>query len=118
MAPALLGLKLPSWSAADWGQVLSALFTAIAAFAAWVTVFRFERDRRRSSWPDLHVGRVSCGFLVSWNGFAETIEKQLLRGSEGDLLIVPITGADLRAAVRDDDFASRLRELHERAVLL
>jgi hypothetical protein len=55
MASAVLGLKLPSWSAADWGQVLSALFTAIAAFAAWVTVFRFERDRRRSSWPDLHV---------------------------------------------------------------
>jgi hypothetical protein len=64
------------------------------------------------------VGRVSCGFLVSWNGFAHTVEKQMLRGSEGDLLVVPITGEDIRAAVRDDDFAERLRALHEQAVLL
>jgi hypothetical protein len=64
------------------------------------------------------VGRVSCGFLVSWNGFAETIEKQMLRGSEGDLLVVPITGEDLRGAVRDGDFPTRLERLHQQAVLL
>jgi hypothetical protein len=63
-------------------------------------------------------GRVSCGFLVSWNGFAETVTKEMLRGTKGNLLVVPITGSDLRAAVRDGDFAARLQKLHEDAVLL
>jgi hypothetical protein len=52
---ALLGIDFPSWSAAEWAQVTSALFTALAALAAWAAVFRIARDRRRSSWPDLHV---------------------------------------------------------------
>ena len=63
-------------------------------------------------------GRVSCGFLVSWNGFTDSIEKQMLRGSEGNILVVPITGADLRNAVRDGDFPERLAALYHSAVLL
>ncbi len=51
-------------------------------------------------------------------GFADTIEKQMLRGSEGDTLIVPITGEDLRRAVHDDDFPDRLKKLHQDAVFL
>jgi len=31
---------------------LSALFTAVAALAAWAAVSRAERESRRSSWPD------------------------------------------------------------------
>jgi hypothetical protein len=53
--PAVFGLDFSSWTPGDWGQVLSALFTAVAALAAWATVVRAGRDRRRSSWPDLHV---------------------------------------------------------------
>jgi hypothetical protein len=75
--------------------------------------FSILKDKLRG-----RVGRVSCGFLVSWNGFTDTVEKQMLRGSEGDLLVVPISGKDLRAAVRDHDFAARLKDLHRKAVLL
>lgn len=64
------------------------------------------------------VGRATCGFLISWNGFADTVTKEMLRGSEGDLLVVPITGQDLRGAVRDGDFEARLRALHSDAVFL
>ena len=32
---ALLGIDFSAWSAGDWGQVLSALFTAVAVLAAW-----------------------------------------------------------------------------------
>jgi hypothetical protein len=39
----------------DWAQVASALFAAVAAGAAWWTVFRAERDRREAAYPDLHV---------------------------------------------------------------
>ncbi|MDA0168394.1 hypothetical protein OJ998_04785 [Solirubrobacter taibaiensis] len=51
----MLGIDLPSWNAEEWAQVASAFFAAVAAFAAWATVFRASRDRRRASWPDLHV---------------------------------------------------------------
>lgn len=76
-------------------------------------VFSVFRDKLRG-----RTGRVSCGFLISWNGFTDTIEKQMLRGSEGNVLVVPIIGEDLRNAVRDDDFPQRLEALHEKAVLL
>jgi hypothetical protein len=75
--------------------------------------FTLLKDKLRN-----RVGRVSTGFLVSWNGFAETVTKDMLRGSEGTILVVPIDGGELRAAVRDGDFAARLRDLTERAVFL
>jgi restriction endonuclease len=56
-------------------------------------------------------GRVSCGFLVSWNGFTNTVSKELLRATQGDLVVVPIAGRDLRDAVRESDFPARLRKL-------
>jgi len=63
-------------------------------------------------------GRVSCGFLVSWNGFAATVTAEMLRGTQGDLLIVPVAGEELRGAVRDGDFPARLNRLRNDAVLL
>jgi hypothetical protein len=77
--------------------------------------------RRESAFRDKlrgRTGRVSCGFLISWNGFTDTIEKQMLRGSEGTVLVVPITGQDIRAAVREGDCPQRLEALHQDAVLL
>lgn len=44
--------------------------------------------------------RCSLGFLVSWNGFAETIPKEMLRGSREEALIVPVTGRQIREMVR------------------
>lgn len=64
------------------------------------------------------VGRATCGFLVSWNGFADTVTKEMLRGSEGSILVVPVTGSDLRGAVLDGDFPARLKALHQAAVFL
>jgi len=75
--------------------------------------FTVFKDKLRN-----RVGRVSTGFLVSWNGFADTVTKDMLRGSEGSILIVPIEGSDLRGAVRDGDFADRLKALTERAIFL
>jgi hypothetical protein len=75
--------------------------------------FTLFKDKLRN-----RTGRVSCGFLISWHGFAETVTAQMLRGTEGNLLVVPISGADLRAAVREHDFAERLKRLREDAVLL
>ncbi len=63
-------------------------------------------------------GRVSSGFLVSWNGFANTVKTEMLSGAEGDLLVVLITGAELRGAVRNGDFPARLKRLRQNAVFL
>jgi len=48
--------------------------------------------------------RCSLGFLVSWNGFTSTVTKEMLRGSRERILVVPLTGAVIREAVRDGNF--------------
>ena len=62
--------------------------------------------------------RSTLGFLISWNGFAGTITKEMLRGSREELLVVPITGEDIRSAVRADDFESVLLRCWDKAVNL
>ncbi len=54
--------------------------------------------------------RCSLGFLVSWNGFNETITKEMLRGSREKLLIVPLTGVDIRKAIQAGSFEKVLLE--------
>jgi Restriction endonuclease len=60
--------------------------------------------------------RCSLGFLVSWNGFAQTVTKEMLRGSRERTLIVPITGEQVRRAVRTDQFANELHAAWQAAV--
>lgn len=62
--------------------------------------------------------RCSLGFLISWNGFAETVTKEMLRGSRESELVVPVTGNDLRTAVRDKNFARVLTRCWDEAVHL
>jgi len=44
-------------------------------------------------------GRSKIGFFVSWNGFAETFTKEDLRSSHGDILVIPVTGKDIKEAL-------------------
>ena len=60
--------------------------------------------------------RSTLGFLISWNGFKTTLTKERLRGSREETLVVPITGKDVRQAVRDDDFAGLLTKCWDRAI--
>jgi len=60
--------------------------------------------------------RCSIGFLISWNGFASTVSKEMLRGSREGGLIVLITGEHIRTAVRNGDFAGVLTSCWDAAV--
>jgi len=60
--------------------------------------------------------RCSLGFLVSWNGFKSTVTKEMLRGSREQTLVVPITGKEIRASVRDGNFANVLAACWEKAI--
>lgn len=62
--------------------------------------------------------RCSLGFLISWNGFTSTVTKEMLRGSHEETLIVPITGQDIRAAVREGSFTKTLLACWDKAVAL
>ncbi|MGA2203134.1 MAG: hypothetical protein ABSG40_14330 [Terriglobales bacterium] len=62
--------------------------------------------------------RCTLGFLISWNGFRDTITKEMLRGSREEILVVPITGEDIRSSVRSGDFAKVLLQCWDRAVNL
>lgn len=61
--------------------------------------------------------RCTIGFLVSWNGFAETISKEMVRGSREEILIVPVTGADIRSAIQKGNFFNLLSDLRARALM-
>jgi hypothetical protein len=60
--------------------------------------------------------RSTLGFLISWNGFKTTLTKELLRGSREETLVVPITGKDVREAVRKNDFSALLTKCWDRAI--
>ncbi|KMS51562.1 hypothetical protein [Sphingobium cupriresistens] len=62
--------------------------------------------------------RSTLGFLISWNGFAGTVTKEMLRGSREEPLIVPISGSELRQAVRIGDFSKVLLSAWDAAVAL
>lgn len=62
--------------------------------------------------------RSSLGFLISWNGFTSTVTKEMLRGSRDETLIVPVSGQDLRAAVRSGEFLKELAKCWNMAVTL
>jgi len=58
-------------------------------------VFR-EKMRNR-------VSQCRLGFLVCTEEFADTVDKEMLRGSSGNLLVVPINGERLRELVESSD---------------
>jgi hypothetical protein len=62
--------------------------------------------------------RCTVGFLISWNGFAETVTKEMLRGSREVLLIVPLDGNDLRKAISSGDFLATLMDGRNRALMI
>jgi hypothetical protein len=63
-------------------------------------------------------GRCSVGFLISWNGFADTVTKEMLRGSREESLVVPLDGAQIRRAVETNSLLQVLRAAWHKAVAL
>lgn len=55
-------------------------------------------------------GRATLGFLISWNGFSETITKEMLRESHEHALIVPLEGQQIRRAIESSSFWSALEK--------
>lgn len=75
-----------------------------------VVIFREKIENRNR--------RCSLGFLISWNGFAKTVTKELLRGSREGTLIVILEGKAIRAAVLDGNFIEVLLAAWNDAVTL
>ena len=62
--------------------------------------------------------RCTLGFLVSWNGFADTVTKEMLRASQDHSRIVPLDGKWLREAVSSDNFKGMLIEAYQRSLMI
>lgn len=73
-------------------------------------IFREKLENRKR--------RCSLGILISWNGFTTTVTKEMLRTSREEALIVPVTGQDIRAAVRSASFLKELVRCWDAAVSL
>jgi hypothetical protein len=54
--------------------------------------------------------RCTLAFFISWSGFAGTVQREMLRLSRDNYLIVCITGSDVRRAVLTDTFPEFLRQ--------
>ncbi len=63
-------------------------------------------------------GRCTLGFMVCTTDFAETLEREMLRSSKTDLLVVPINGDDLRQLVEAKNRSQLLRSFVDRALLI
>jgi hypothetical protein len=61
--------------------------------------------------------RCSLGFLISWNGFADTVTKEMLRGSHERLLVVPIDGKQIRESVNQGSFQDALMSAWDAATM-
>lgn len=70
-----------------------------------------EKIENRSS-------RCSLGFLISWNGFAGTVTKEMLRGSREQTLVIPIEGNDIKRAIYENNFEDMLIEAWHNAVTI
>ena len=55
-------------------------------------------------------GRAKIGFFISWNGFANTFAKKDLRSSQGDILVVPVTGEQIIQAVAQRSLQQSIEE--------
>lgn len=60
-------------------------------------------------------GRCSLGFMISWNGFCETVTKEMLRSSHDDYLVVPIDGSTVPSAIRNGSFLELLKSAWNKA---
>lgn len=58
--------------------------------------------------------RCKLGFLISWNGFTETITKEMLRGSREQLQIVLLEGQDIKRAVKTNGFFKMLISAYDK----
>lgn len=62
--------------------------------------------------------RCSLGFLISWNGFTDTITKEMLRGSREQPLVVLLDGKAIKQAVKTKDFFTMLTTAFDKAITL
>ena len=60
-------------------------------------------------------GVSQLGFLVSMNGFTDALTKELLRGSKGEYLVVPLDGKDLKKFVLSKNRSDLLKSLVEKS---
>jgi hypothetical protein len=67
-----------------------------------LVVFRSKIENRRD--------RVKLGFFISWNGFTETYTYEDLRGSKGNILIIPITGQQIKECIIKGEIDTHLKE--------
>lgn len=62
--------------------------------------------------------RVKLGVFISWNGFTDTYTYEDLRGSKENILIIPITGQQIKECIIEGEIETHLKEWYKRAVIL
>lgn len=71
-------------------------------------VFR-EKVKNRNS-------RAKVGILVSWNGFASTVNKENLRNSKDDIVIISLDKNDIKDIMESDSYIEKIKEFYFDAI--
>ncbi|MCU5733081.1 hypothetical protein [Bacillus pacificus] len=58
------------------------------------------------------------GFFIAWKGFAKTFTLESLRGSQGDIVIVPIEGWQIKEAIKSNRVEDYLKDWYFKAAML
>lgn len=62
--------------------------------------------------------RCRLGFLICTDNFAETVDKESLRSTQSEIVIVPIDGDGLKQLVESSDRSQLLRKLIDETLML
>ena len=60
--------------------------------------------------------RSKLGFFISWNGFMETFSKEDVRTSQGDILLVPVTGEEIIEASKSNSIHADIEKWWLKAI--
>ncbi len=61
--------------------------------------------------------RVKSAYLISWNGFTEGFDSEMLRNSKETALVIPVTGEQIVEAITSNEIESYLKLWYEKAVM-
>ncbi|MDF9615920.1 DNA (cytosine-5-)-methyltransferase [Bacillus cereus] len=74
-----------------------------------LVIFKSKIENRR--------GRVGVGFFVSWNGFSTTFTNEVLRTSKEEIVIIPVDGNQIKAAIDNENIEEYIKGWYTEAVM-
>ncbi|KMY44705.1 hypothetical protein AC622_11080 [Bacillus sp. FJAT-27916] len=74
-----------------------------------LVIFKNKIENRR--------GRVELGFFISWAGFSSTFNNEDLRRSKDPIVIIPISGVQIKEAINSEKIEEYIKKWYKSAIM-